>query len=166
MRLHKKACRKLRGFVGEERGTQLVEMAIVLPILLVLLAATAEFARFYWQFTTLKTAVRAGARHASKWRKEDSWTDCETKNLVVYGDITCGTPAGQPLVTGLNGTHVIVQANGPVNRVESVTVKISGFNYTPIFDLGALTGNPSLSMNVAISPSVTMKQLFNGPVAN
>lgn len=161
----KKSFRRVGAFAGEERGTQLVELAIVIPIFLVLLAATAEFARFYYQYTTLKSAVRAGARHASKWRKEDSWTDCETKNLVVYGDITCGAPSGSALLTGLNGTHVIVQPNGPVNKVESVTVRIQGFNYTPIFDLGALTGIPSLSMNVPISPSVTMKQLFNGPVA-
>lgn len=162
----KNALRRVFSFAGEERGTQLVELAIVIPIFLVLLAGTFEFARFYYQYTTLKTALRAGARHAAKWRKEDSWTDCETKNLVLYGQITCNTLSGPTILPGLNASHIVVQPNGPVNRVESVTVRVQNFNYTPIFDMGKLTGVQALSLNVAMQPNVTMRQLFNGPVAN
>lgn len=158
--------RKARRFLRRERGTQMVELAIALPLLLVLFAATAEFARYYYQYTTLKSAVRAGARHASKWRKEDSWTDCETKNLVVHGQITCNTLTTEPIVPNLRGSNVVIQPNGAVNRVESVTVRIQGYQYQPIFDVATLTGVDALSMRINISPSVTMKQLFNGPVAN
>jgi hypothetical protein len=34
-----------------------------------------------------------------------------------------------------------------------------------LFDLGKLTGIPSLSMNINLNASATMHQLFNGPVA-
>ncbi|MGI8566194.1 MAG: TadE/TadG family type IV pilus assembly protein, partial [Pyrinomonadaceae bacterium] len=35
-------------FVARENGTQLAELAIVLPIILVLFGATAEFGRFFY----------------------------------------------------------------------------------------------------------------------
>ena len=47
----------------DERGTQLVELAIVMPILLLLLGATAEFGRFFHTYTTLLKGTRAAARY-------------------------------------------------------------------------------------------------------
>ncbi|HEX9917980.1 MAG TPA: TadE family protein, partial [Pyrinomonadaceae bacterium] len=37
----------------DERGSQLAELAIVMPVLLVLLGTTAEFGRFFHTYTTL-----------------------------------------------------------------------------------------------------------------
>ncbi len=156
--------RKARKFLRRERGSPLVEVALVLPLLLLLLGGAVEFGNFYYQYTTLKSAVRAGARHASRWRKEDSWTVPETARMVVYGDFS-STAAG-PVLPGLKESHVKVVANGATNKVESVTVSITGYNYKPVFDLGALTGVSALSLKVPVNPSVTMKQLFNGPVAH
>lgn len=155
---------KIRELVRSERGTQLVELAIVLPVLLVLVAAAAEFGRFFYTYSTLTAAVRAGARHACKWQKNSSWTLPETRRLVVYGDVS-DTSKGKVL-PDLQESHVQIQSNGPsVNNVDTVTVKIVGYTYTPVFDLGRLTGIPSLSLNINMNASATMKQLFNGPVA-
>ena len=52
-----------RRFARSERGTQLVELAIVLPVLLVLFGATAEFGRFFYTYQTLSKATRVGARY-------------------------------------------------------------------------------------------------------
>jgi hypothetical protein len=52
-----------------------------------------------------------------------------------------------------------------VNNIDSVTVKITGYNYVPIFDIGALTGVSALSLNVPMNASITMHQLYNGPTA-
>ena len=41
----------------DERGIQLVEAAIVVPIFLVLFAATAEFGRYFYEYTTLAKAA-------------------------------------------------------------------------------------------------------------
>ena len=151
------------GFARAESGTQFVEVAIVLPLLLILLGGTFEFAHFYYNYTTLKTAVRAGARHACKWRKEDSWTVPETRNMVVYGDFS-DTSKG-PIMPGLAPSHIQITANGPTNRVESVTVQVVGYKYKPLFDLGGMIGVEALSLKIDLNPSVTMKQLFHGPVA-
>ena len=155
---------KARKFLRIERGSQIVELAIALPVLLVLLGAATEFARFFYTYSALTNAVRAGARHACKWQKDASWTFPETSTLVVYGDYS-DTSHG-PIVPGLTTGNVVIQANGAsVNNVDSVTVKIVNYKYQPLFDLGKLTGIPSLSLNIDMNASATMHQLFNGPVA-
>jgi hypothetical protein len=156
--------RGVRRFAKEERGTQIIELAIALPIMLMLLAALTEFARFYYTYTTLTNAVRGGARHASKWEKNSSWTVPETQRMVVYGDFS--NTANGPILPGLSTSHVVVIANGPsVNNIDSVTVKINGYNYKPLFDLGKLTGISGLSLNIPIKASASMHQLYNGPTA-
>jgi Flp pilus assembly protein TadG len=152
-----------RRFARRERGSQLVEVAIVLPIMLMLLGATAEFASFFYNYATLTNAVRSGARHASKWEIGASWTIPETQRMVVYGDFS-DTSDG-PILPGLTTANVQVKANGTgPHNVQSVTVSIVNYKYKPLFDLGKLTGVKSLSLNVNMNASATMKQLFNGPV--
>jgi hypothetical protein len=156
--------RRLWQFWKKENGTQLLELAIALPVMLVLLAAVGEFGRFFYTYSALTNAVRAGARHACKWERNASWTFPETSNMVVYGDYS-DTSKG-PILPGLTTSNVVVQANGPsVNAIDSVTVKIVNYRYTPLFDLGALTGIPSLTLNIPMNASATMHQLYNGPTA-
>lgn len=142
----------------------MMELAIALPVMLLLLGAVGEFGRFFYYYSTLTNAVRAGARHACKWERNASWTVPETSNMVVYGDFS-DTSKG-PIVPGLTTSNVVVQANGPsVNAIDSVTVKIVNYQYTPLFDLGAMTGIPSLTLNIPMNASATMHQLYNGPTA-
>ena len=88
MRLTSFAKSRLRGLIRREKGSQMVELAIALPVILVLLASLAEFANFFYTYSTLTNAVRAGARHASKWRVNEPWEFPETSNMVVYGDFS------------------------------------------------------------------------------
>lgn len=158
------ARRRVSRFLKKERGTQMMELAIALPVMLLLLGAVGEFGRFFYYYSTLTNAVRAGARHACKWERNASWTVPETSNMVVYGDFS-DTSKG-PIVPGLTTSNVVVQANGPsVNAIDSVTVKIVNYQYTPLFDLGAMTGIPSLTLNIPMNASATMHQLYNGPTA-
>jgi hypothetical protein len=154
---------RLRKFIRQEQGTQMLELAIALPFMFMLLGATAEFGRYFYTYSALTNAVRAGARHACKWERNASWTFPETSNLVVYGDYS-DTSHG-PVAPGLTTSNVVVQANGPsVNNIDSVTVKIVNYKYQPIFDLGKVTGIPALTMKIDMNASATMHQLFNGPV--
>lgn len=164
MKIYKSFVQKLTRFCKQERGTQLVELAIVMPLFIVLMASAAEFGRFFYTYSALNNAVRAGARHASRWERSASWTLPQTRNMVVYGDFGGGTT---PILPGLTTGMVNVTANGPnPASIDSVTVSISGYTYTPIFDLGKLTGTPALSLAVNMNASSTMHQLFNGPVAD
>jgi len=152
---------KLNRFAREERGTQLVELAIILPIFLIMFASVAEFGRFFYAYTTLSKAARTGTRYLIT-AKNSPQADATAKNLVVYGN-PAGT--GTPVVKGLTPAHVIITRTGGTSAVpEEVTVKISGFQYQPAFDLGKMIKVPSLSFNFDIKPSVTMHYLITQPL--
>ena len=153
-----------RRFLKKERGTQIVELAIVLPVMVMLLGAVAEVSRFFYTYSALTNGVRAGARHACKWEKNASWTIPETSRMVVYGDFS--DTSNGPIVPGLSTNNVQIVSNGPsLNNIDSVTVKIVNYQYQPLFDLGLITGVKSLSLNIPMNASATMHQLYNGPTA-
>jgi len=159
-----KPMRRIGRFLKQERGTQILELAIALPVMLMLLGSVAEFSRYFYTYSALTSAVRAGARHACKWEKNASWTVPETSRMVVYGDFS--DTSNGPILPGLTTSNVVIQPNGPsVNSIDSVTVKIVNYKYQPLFDLGKITGISSLTLNIDMNASATMHQLYNGPTA-
>ena len=61
-------CRLLfdrRGHEERQKGTAIVEFALVLPFLLLLTFITTEFGRAIWQYNTLAKSVRDAARYLS-----------------------------------------------------------------------------------------------------
>jgi Flp pilus assembly protein TadG len=151
---------RLSRLAREECGAQLVELAIVLPIFLMLFGAAAEFGRYFYEYTTLDKAVRAGSRYLAT-AAVNAGEDAKAKNIIVYGNPT-GT--GPPIVQGLTVANVTITRNGGVPVLpQTVTVQISGFKHQPVFDLGKLIKVPSLSMNIDVKPSVTMRYLLTQP---
>ena len=152
---------RLRRFVKSERGTQLAELAIMLPIFLMLFGAVAEFGRFYYTYTTLAKGTRIGARYLIN--QPVNVKDEEAKRLVVCGSKSACTGT-DGIVKGLSTTQVKITRTGDVATVpETVTVGIEGYYYEPVFDLGKLTGNPSLSLKIQVRPSTTMRFLLTTP---
>lgn len=152
--------RRLRSFAREERGAQLVELAIVLPIFLMLFGATAEFGRYFYAYTTLDKATRAGSRYLAT-AAVNGTEDMRAKNIVVYGNPN-GT--GTPIISGLTTANVVITRTGGVPTLpQTVTVQIYGYKYQPVFDLGKLIKVPSLSLNIDVKPSVTMRYLLTQP---
>lgn len=146
--------------VRDDRGTQLVELAIVLPIFVLLFAATAEFGRYFYEYTTLAKAARAGARYLAT-SAVNPGEDGAAKNIVVFGN-AAGT--GSPLILGMTTGNVVITRQGGVPVLpQTVKVQITSFKHQPLFDLGAITKIPSLSMNVDVKPSVTMRYLLTQP---
>lgn len=156
-----KARLRIKRLARNERGIQMVELAIVLPIFLMLFATTAEFGRFFYEYSTLAKATRAGSRYLVTVGV-DANEDTRAKNIVVYGNPE-GT--GSPVIKGLTTANVTITRQGGAPALpETVKVQITGYKYQPIFDLGALTKNPSLSLNVDVKPSVTMRYLLTQPL--
>ena len=152
----------LNRFRRDEQGVQLLEIAIVIPILLVLFAAVAEFGRYFYEYTTLAKGSRIGARYlASKSVMSSTDYKALAKNLVVYGN-TAGT--GEPILDGLTADNVTVTyAGGTVGLPETVTVSITGYQHDPLFDLGGLLNNDDLSLAIEVKPSVTFRFLLTTP---
>ncbi len=149
-------------FRHDERGVQLVELAIVLPIMLLLFAGVAEFGRYFYEYTTAAKAARSGARYLAAKCASGSTTNWQGngKNIVVYGNVA-GT--GSPVLTGLSATNVDVQYQGNVGVPDMVTVSIINYKHDPVFDLGKMLNVPSLSLNVDVKPSVTMHYMLTQP---
>ena len=92
-------------------------------------------------------------------------TCAQTSNMVVYGRLGAAVQR-PPILPGLTEANVKVVANGPrANNIESVTVRIEDYQYVPLFDLGKLTGIPSLTLSINLNANATMHQLYNGPTA-
>jgi len=160
MRKRGRTIGRLSSFAREERGAQLVELAIVLPIFLVMFGAVAEFGRYFYEYTTLDKAVRAGSRYLAT-AAVNTAEDTKAKNIIVYGNPT-GT--GTPIIKGLTPANVVITRAGGVPVLpQTVKVQITNYKYQPIFDLGKLIKVPSLSLNVDVKPSVTMRYLLTQP---
>jgi len=154
--------RYLSRFTRNERGVQLAELAIVLPLLALLFGATAEFGRYFHEYTTLAKAARVGARYLATACVKSS-EDLNAKNLVVYGN-AAGT--GSPVLDGLDATNITItriDSAGGSGFPETVTVGITNFKFQPLFDLGGLMNNNGLSLNIDVKPSVTMRYLLTTP---
>ena len=151
---------QLQRFRKDESGLQLVELTIVIPIFLMLFAATAEFGRYFYEYTTLAKAARVGARYLST-AKADGSEDAIAKNIIVYGN-TAGT--GSPILTGLSPSNITIAYEGGVLLLpHRVKVSIVNYKHQPIFDLGKLTNIAGLSTNVDVKPSVMMRYLRTQP---
>ncbi|KPV40101.1 hypothetical protein AN478_08060 [Thiohalorhabdus denitrificans] len=106
---------------GEERGAALVELALVLPVLMLLLVGVVELGRGLYQNHILAKAAESGARYLSREPGALDWESCaEGENwgegveratrLVVFGD-PFGTT--DPLVPNLGTENVTIEGLGP-----------------------------------------------------
>lgn len=169
--------RKLRGLVGDERGSTLAELAIMVPFLALMLAGVTEFGRFFHTYTTLAKATRSASRYLSNHNLTPVEINRAT-SLVVCGKLTCA--GGDELVNGFSASNVCLESTGSP-EVTSVTVRIpraagdcgldatalgdSGnsvpFVYQPIFDIGALLQSPTFTLALPIRPSTTMHYMLD-----
>ncbi|HJP92070.1 MAG TPA: TadE family protein [Pyrinomonadaceae bacterium] len=148
-------------FRRDDRGLQLVEVAIVVPILLLLFGSVAEFGRYFYEYTTAAKGARVGARYLASKSVESSVNyEANAKNLVVYGNIA-GT--GTPILPGMTANNVDIQYVGGTTGVpDLVQVNIINYQHQSVIDLGALL-TKSASLNINVKPSVTMRFLLTTP---
>ena len=119
-----KCCRPT-GSRTRQTGTAALELAIALPVLLLLLLVTAEVGRLLSQYDTLTKSVRNGARYLASNALGGTTgvvvispqVQTQTQNLVVTGNINGSGAAVLPnfvatnvTVTTVDSTHVSVTA--------------------------------------------------------
>jgi Flp pilus assembly protein TadG len=135
-----------------QRGVAIVEFTIALPLLLLLLLATAEVGRLLSQYDTLTKSVRDASRYvagkalnAAGVVSISTQLRAETGNLVATGS-TGGS--GTPLLRGLSASNVTVANLG--NGYVSVSV---AYAFTPM--LGASL--PTFGLRSPISLAIPLK---------
>ena len=162
---------KLKQLSRSENGGALAELAIMVPVLVLLLAAVSEIGRFFQTYTTLAKATRSSARYLSNHSINAAEID-RAANLVICGKLTCA--GGDEIVKGVGGGASIARANVCIETTATtVTVRIprtndcspvtgvgapagNPYNYQPIFNLGALLGKPGFTLGPTLSPRTTM----------
>jgi Flp pilus assembly protein TadG len=155
--------RRARHLAENETGGTLAELAILIPFLIVMVAAVAELGRFFQAYSTLSKATRASARYLSRVNY-DATTQERAQNVAVCGKTDCtGT---NPVTSGLVPANINVSAEFPPGgegNPITVTVSIQNYNFQPLFNLGALLGNNTFSLALPIRPSTTMYYMWTEP---
>jgi Flp pilus assembly protein TadG len=111
---------------ASDRGTAIVEAAIVLPIFLMLLFGIFEATRFVNTKQVLTNAAREGARMAvaplSGTDTLPSVTEVEdrVKGYLASGNITGATVTVDPAVQVMNGTTVTLSTRVTVQKTYAV----------------------------------------------
>jgi Flp pilus assembly protein TadG len=151
---------RLRCFIRHEKGAALAELAILLPFLVLMVAAISEFGRYFETYTTLAKSTRAAARYLSNHPFPTSQD--EATNLAVCGQLSCAGVSS--LAPGLSAANVCIESTGSP-KIETVTVSIGGncataYNFRPVFDIGALL-HTGFTFTPAIRPSTTMYYMID-----
>jgi len=158
---------RVLSFGRQENGGALAEFTILVPFLVIMLAAVAEFGRFFETYTTLAKATRSSSRYLSNHTFTQAEQD-KAKNLVVCGKLACGA---ERLVPGIDATNVCIeyQYSGGSPKPDTVTVSIppaaggcgAPYTYAPVFNIGALINSNTFTLALPISPSTTMYYMLD-----
>ena len=165
MKIRKLRIRCLVTFARNESGGTLAELGILVPLLVVMLAAVSEFGRYFQAYTTLAKGTRSAARYLSNHPFTVDEQN-KAKNLVVCGKLTA-CAENEKLVKGMDVTKVCIESTG-APKIETVTVRIprvagecgAPHNYQPIFNIGALL-HTSFSFAPPINPRTTMRYVLD-----
>jgi hypothetical protein len=174
MRVINQLLKRFRLCIRREDGGALAELAILVPFLVVMLAAVSELGRFFQQYTTLAKATRTASRYLSN-HKLDATEIGRARSLVVCGKLACADD-DPPLLPGLSAGNVCLESVGSP-KVTSVTVRIprtgsdctpmtgadaaAPYTFSPIFKIDALLNNSSLSLALPLAPSTTMYYMID-----
>jgi len=129
-----------------QRGTSVVEMAIVLPLLLILIFAIGEFGMMYTQWQSLTNAAREGARIGVVWRGTGCDTNTvttEIQNAVDQYMVNTGVDVG-------NITKTVTGVCGPAGTQLKVTAQIP-------YAFAAMPGLAGLQSSINLGASSTMR---------
>src|SRR5688572_7785973 len=81
-------------FVRSEKGGTLAELAILVPFLVVMMAAVTELGRLFQTYTSLSKSTRAAARYLSNNAYDDAQI-AAAKNIAVCGKKSCAGEIGR-----------------------------------------------------------------------
>ena len=124
---------------SSERGSTIIEFAVVATMFFMMLIGICAGANLYFTHNALVEATRRGARYAAgqpahptcgtTTTGSNTCAACLTRiqNYAVYGN-SAGT--GSPLVNGLQASNIQVQYSGFGVGAGSVSVSITGYTYS------------------------------------
>jgi Flp pilus assembly protein TadG len=120
---------RLSRLVRRDDGAAMVEMAIVLPLFLLLVWGVIDFGRLLFTANSMATAVREGARQAAVL------ADPVPSQAVVKARVEAAfTPFGSPAITDAEISIDVTSVPG------SVIVKVTNYPWPTVTPLASLLG--------------------------
>jgi Flp pilus assembly protein TadG len=120
---------RLSRLVRRDDGAAMVEMAIVLPLFLLLVWGVIDFGRLLFTANSMATAVREGARQAAVL------ADPVSSQAVVKARVEAAfTPFGSPAITDAEISIDVTSVPG------SVIVKVTNYPWPTVTPLASLLG--------------------------
>lgn len=115
--------------ITKQKGLAAIEFTMILPFLLLLIFACAEFGRLMFQYNALNKTVRDASRYLNTVNGSNGdlsisdVTSAEVKNLIKFGQNSSSTA----LFPTLNDDDISLTVSG-----DFVTVTVT-YNWQPIF---------------------------------
>lgn len=143
--------RSIRHLRRDEAGVAAVEMALVMPLLLLIMFGCAELGNYFMNEHALVKSVRDGARFAAR-QSFANYTACsgspggtvvtDTQNIVAYGYVSGGTT----VVPGIAPSDVTVTT--------SCSTTAGGQTMSGIYSDRKVGGTPSGAQIVTVAATV------------
>jgi Flp pilus assembly protein TadG len=145
--VRKKIFRRLRA----ERGAELIELAIVLPMLLLVFVAIVDFALVFQRYLTISNAAREGARIAVL----PGYTQADVQNRVTqYVREGIGDSAASPTTVLIT---VTIDPPGPTPAFPAAQVTVTlSHSYLFLGPVSGLLGGGSFT-SVTLAARSTMR---------
>lgn len=148
--------------VRAQRGLAMVELALTLPLLVLLMLTFTEFGRMLFQYNSMEQASRDAGRYVASqaWNSTLGTVQlstaliAQTRNVAVYG--VPANPNGYPAAApGLTTGNVTVSAVG----TDHVRVSIA-YTFVPVIgsSIPALFGS-SVPLGLLLTSTVVMRAL-------
>lgn len=144
----------LRRFRHSERGAELVEFALILPLLLAMLAGIVDFGRMFQRLEVTTNAAREGARLASL----PGYSQTDVQNRVrAYMDQGIQAGAGARTTVARTLVNITPGGGGAAFQAAQVVVNYqdSYLILGPIVTL--IGGNAATFSTVTLSATSTMR---------
>jgi Flp pilus assembly protein TadG len=148
------AAMTLRRLRGNERGAELIEFALVLPLLLGMLAGIVDFGRLFQRLEVTTNAAREGARLATL----PGYSQTDVQNRVrAYMDE--GIRVGAGAQTTATRTFVPITPGGGGAQFQAARVVVTYSDSFLILGpiVGLLGGNAGNFSTITLSATSTMR---------
>ena len=135
-----------------QQGLAAIEMTLILPILLLLFFATAEFSRLLYQYNALTKVTRDASRYLASHHATDS-SDVNARRILNYGDLAGTSEILPDLAADTTGFDINI--NG-----EFITVTVT-YPWQPIFadTLPSFVSDASFDLSFPLVTTYTMRAL-------
>ena len=120
--------RLLKRFCGEE-AAQLVEFALVLPMLLLIVLGIAEFGFIFQRYEVVTNAAREGARMAVLPGYTDADVDARVRTYMTQGRVP--STGANPTVVITNVTIAVGAGLPPINAKRVVVTYTHTYTFVP-----------------------------------